>query len=49
MVFSQFTTHLDVVRKALNERGIADQSLDGETPPKPWQQVVDACQNDESD
>ena len=49
LVFSQFTTHLDLVRKALDERGITYQYLDGSTPPKKRQQAVDAFQNGESD
>ncbi|MFM9960834.1 MAG: DEAD/DEAH box helicase [Planctomycetaceae bacterium] len=49
LVFSQFTTHLDLVRKALDERGITYQYLDGSTPPKQRQQAVDAFQNGEGD
>ncbi len=49
LVFSQFTSHLDLVRKALDERGITYQYLDGSTPPKQRQQAVDAFQNGESD
>ncbi len=49
LVFSQFTTHLDLVRKALDERGITYQYLDGSTPPKQRQQAVDAFQNGEGE
>ena len=49
LVFSQFTSHLDLVRKALDERGITYQYLDGSTPPKQRQQAVDAFQNGEDD
>ncbi len=49
LVFSQFTSHLDLVRKALDERGITYQYLDGSTPPKQRQQAVDAFQSGESD
>lgn len=49
LVFSQFVKHLDVVRAALDERGISYQYLDGSTPPAERQRRVDAFQNGEGD
>ena len=44
LVFSQFTSHLDLIREALDQRKITYQYLDGKTPPKKRQQRVDAFQ-----
>ncbi|TWT70256.1 DEAD/DEAH box helicase [Crateriforma conspicua] len=49
LVFSQFVKHLDVVRKQLDQQGIAYQYLDGSTPAKERQRRVDAFQNGEGD
>lgn len=49
LVFSQFVKHLDVVRAALDERGIPYQYLDGSTPPAERQRRVDAFQQGEGD
>jgi superfamily II DNA or RNA helicase len=49
LVFSQFVKHLDVVRAALDERGITYQYLDGSTPPAERQRRVDAFQQGEGD
>ncbi len=49
LIFSQFTQHLDLIRKALDERGITYQYLDGSTPATARQQRVDAFQNGEGD
>ncbi len=49
LVFSQFVKHLDVVRAALDERGVTYQYLDGSTPAAERQRRVDAFQNGEGD
>jgi SNF2 family DNA or RNA helicase len=49
LIFSQFTQHLDLIRKALDERGITYQYLDGSTPATARQQRVDAFQAGEGD
>ncbi|MCC9655138.1 DEAD/DEAH box helicase [Rhodopirellula halodulae] len=49
LVFSQFVKHLNVVRNALDERGITYQYLDGATPSHERQRRVDAFQNGEGD
>jgi len=49
LIFSQFTQHLDLIRKALDEREITYQYLDGSTPAAVRQQRVDAFQNGEGD
>ncbi len=49
LVFSQFVKHLTVVRRALDERGIKYQYLDGATPAKERQNRVDAFQNGEGE
>ncbi len=48
LVFSQFTEHLGLIRKALDEQGISYQYLDGSTPAKQRQGMVDAFQNGDS-
>ncbi|XLX40054.1 DEAD/DEAH box helicase [Ectopseudomonas mendocina] len=45
LVFSQFVDHLSIVRRWLDERGIAYQYLDGSTPAKARQAAVDAFQS----
>jgi SNF2 family DNA or RNA helicase len=45
LVFSQFTEHLALIRKALDERGISYQYLDGSTPALDRQKRVDDFQN----
>lgn len=49
LVFSQFVGHLSIVRKALDERGISYQYLDGATPEKTRQSSVRAFQDGEGD
>ena len=44
LVFSQFVSHLDIVRKELDGRGIDYRYLDGSTPSKKRKQEVDAFQ-----
>ena len=44
LVFSQFTSHLALVRRALDERGIAYEYLDGSTPAKARERHVRAFQ-----
>ena len=48
LVFSQFTRHLDLVGEALAERGIETLRLDGKTPPKERERLVDAFQKGEA-
>lgn len=45
LVFSQFTEHLSLIRKAFDERGITYEYLDGSTPAAARQQRVDDFQN----
>ena len=40
LIFSQFTSHLDLVAEALTARGITFLTLDGSTPPKARQQRI---------
>ncbi len=49
LVFSQFTSHLALIREALDEKKISYQYLDGKTPPKKRQERVDAFQRGEGD
>ncbi len=49
LIFSQFTQHLDLIRQALDKRGISYQYLDGATPAAMRQQRVDAFQNGDGD
>lgn len=44
LVFSQFTSHLAIIREALDKQKITYQYLDGQTPPKQRQERVDAFQ-----
>ncbi len=41
LVFSQFTSHLALIRRALDERGVSYLYLDGSTPPSQRQKLVD--------
>jgi len=49
LVFSQFVDHLSLIRKLLDERGIAYQYLDGSTPMQERKKRVDAFQAGEGD
>jgi len=49
LIFSQFTSHLRLIREACDAVGITYQYLDGQTTPKGRQQRVEAFQNGESD
>jgi len=49
LVFSQFTSHLAIVREALDARGITYQYLDGQTAAATRRERVDAFQRGESD
>ncbi len=49
LIFSQFTTHLALIRSALDEAGITYQYLDGQTTPTQRQERVEAFQRGESD
>jgi SNF2 family DNA or RNA helicase len=49
LVFSQFVTHLTIVRQALDERGISYRYIDGSTAVKERQKQVDAFQNGEGE
>ncbi len=45
LVFSQFTEHLALIRKAFEERGVTYEYLDGSTPAAARQERVDDFQN----
>ena len=49
LVFSQYVGFLDIVRKALDERGIAYKYLDGQTPAREREKRVNAFQAGEGD
>ncbi len=49
LVFSQFVKHLDLVREALNSKGVRYQYLDGSTPAKKRAAIVKAFQAGEGD
>ncbi len=49
LVFSQFTSLLDLAQEALGRRGVRMRRLDGSTPLKRRQQAVDAFQNGDAD
>ncbi|QEF96094.1 RNA polymerase-associated protein RapA [Stieleria maiorica] len=49
LVFSQFTEHLGLIRRALEERGFSYQYLDGSTPAKARQVAVDEFQSGSAD
>jgi hypothetical protein len=49
LVFSQFVTHLDLLRQVLDARNIHYQYLDGATPMAQRKKRIDAFQNGEGD
>jgi superfamily II DNA or RNA helicase len=49
LVFSQFTSHLALIREALDKQKVTYQYLDGQTPPKQRQERVDAFQRGEGE
>lgn len=49
LIFSQFTSHLALIKEACDEAGFTYQYLDGQTPPKARQQRVQAFQDGEGD
>ncbi len=49
LVFSQFVTHLDILKKVLKRKNVAYQYLDGQTPSKTRQKSIEAFQNGEGD
>lgn len=49
LVFSQFVAHLDILRNYLEEKNIAYQYLDGQTPSKKRQERIEAFQAGEGD
>lgn len=49
LIFSQFTSHLDIIRKALDERNISYLYLDGQTPEKQRRERVESFQKGQGD
>jgi SNF2 family DNA or RNA helicase len=49
LIFSQFTKHLTLIRKMLNEKGLSYQYLDGATPVKKREEIIQDFQNGKSD
>jgi SNF2 family DNA or RNA helicase len=49
LIFSQFTSHLALIREALEKAGFSYQYLDGQTTPAQRQERVEAFQRGESD
>ncbi len=49
LVFSQFVTHLDLIRNILDQQGVRYQYLDGSTPASKRKQIVDAFQSGEGE
>jgi superfamily II DNA or RNA helicase len=49
LVFSQFTRHLGLVRRALDQAGVAYLYLDGSTPSSERARIVDAFQRGEAE
>jgi len=49
LVFSQFVDHLAILRKALDEKKVAYQYLDGSTPQRERKRRVDAFQSGDGD
>jgi len=49
LVFSQFTSHLALIRKALDDRNVSYMYLDGQTPAKQRRERVEAFQNGKGD
>jgi len=44
LVVSQFTRHLDLAREAIEKAGLATLTIEGKTPPRERERVVDAFQ-----
>ncbi|MDR2680521.1 MAG: DEAD/DEAH box helicase [Tannerella sp.] len=49
LVFSQFVTHLSIVRKALDENGFTYRYLDGSTPPAKREKEIHSFQSGQGD
>ncbi|MDR0362712.1 MAG: DEAD/DEAH box helicase [Planctomycetota bacterium] len=49
LVFSQFVSHLAIIRRRLDARGVRYQYLDGSTPAKRRKEAVSAFQNGDGD
>ncbi len=49
LIFSQFTSHLDIIRKALDARNVSYLYLDGQTPEKQRRERVEAFQKGQGD
>ena len=49
LIFSQFTSHLGLIKDACDEAGFTYQYLDGQTPPNARQQRVEAFQSGDGD
>ncbi len=49
LIFSQFTSHLEIIRKALDERKISYLYLDGQTPEKQRRERVESFQKGQGD
>lgn len=49
LIFSQFTSHLRLIREACESKGISFQYLDGQTTPKARRDRVEKFQNGEGD
>jgi SNF2 family DNA or RNA helicase len=49
LVFSQFTSFLDIIEAALGDRGVRLQRLDGSTPPKERERRIDAYERGDGD
>ncbi len=49
LVFSQFTSHLSLLKEHLDQKGIKYQYLDGQTPQKKRQDLIDLFQKGEGD
>ena len=49
LIFSQFTSHLEIIRKALDERNVSYLYLDGQTPEKQRRERVEDFQNGKGD
>ncbi len=49
LIFSQFTSHLEIIRKALDARNISYLYLDGQTPEKQRRERVESFQNGQGD
>ncbi|QDT31505.1 DEAD/DEAH box helicase [Thalassoglobus polymorphus] len=49
LIFSQFTSHLGLIRQACDEKGFSYQYLDGQTTPRTRKNRVEKFQNGEGD